>query len=563
MSLNDTLASLRRPPFQLDDEGVAWVQRHLDTLSMPQKLRQLFNVPAHGDDLAQVAALADLAPGGITRFGGADLECSWRATRALLERCEIPPLISGDIEGGAIGLPFGTGMPNQLGLAATGSPELAEQAVTVLAREARAMGYNWTFTPVLDINAAHRSAIVATRSYGSNVDTILAHARINVQTFQRHGIAATAKHWPGEGFDDRDQHLVTTHNPLSEAQWEAHFGRLYRGLIDAGVMTVMSGHIAWPTYAQSLGAQGLERFRPASVSALLNQRLLRETLGFNGLIVSDATAMAGISGWADRAEFVPEVIANGCDVLLFPGPMADDLRHLERALRDGRLREERVEEAVTRVLGLKAALGLHRQTLDERQPPLASAQAAVRQMPHRQVAQEVAGASVTLVKDVHETLPLNLAKHRRIVVVTDSERGGFAGQPTFELTLPQELAALGFDVRPFDAAQPPTPSDTDLVLYLLAQESLLCRSHIYLDWARLHGDWRTAMKRFWPQLPCVLVSYGHPYYLYDAPRMPCVVNAYTATPEVQAAVRERLLGKAMFTGVSPVDAFCGLEDARY
>ena len=124
-------------------------------------------------------------------------------------------------------------------------------------------------------------------------------------------------------------------------------------------------------------------------------------------------------------------------------------------------------------------------------------------------------------------------------------------------------AAVEAHLRAFDAAHPPTPADTDLVLYLLAQESLLCRAHIYLDWARLHGDWRTAMKRFWPQLPCVLVSYGHPYYLYDAPRMPCVVNAYTATPEVQAAVRACLLGEAPFRGVSPVDAFCGLEDARY
>jgi len=136
------------------------------------------------------------------------------------------------------------------------------------------------------------------RSYGSNIETILDHALVNVATFQRHGIAATAKHWPGEGYDDRDQHLVGTLNPLDEPAWRASFGRLYRGLIDAGVMTVMSAHIAWPAYARRHGVEGLESCRPASVSRLLNQTLLRGELGFNGLIVSDAIGMAGLGSWA-------------------------------------------------------------------------------------------------------------------------------------------------------------------------------------------------------------------------------------------------------------------------
>lgn len=560
---SSTLEALRLPPFHLDDAGIAWVADTLRTLSTEQKVRQLFNVAAHGDDEAQVAALAALGVGGVTRFGGTDLDASWRATRALIERSEIPLLISGDIEGGAIGLPFGTALPNQLGLAATGSTALAEEAVTVLAREARAMGYNWTFTPVTDLNAAFRSAIVATRSYGSDPDTVLAQARVNVATFQRHGIAATAKHWPGEGFDDRDQHLVTTINPLDMPAWRERFGRIYRGLIDDGLMTVMSAHIALPAYAREHGATGLELSRPACVSRFLNEDLLRGELGFNGLIVSDASGMAGLSSWASRAECIPEVIANGCDVLLFPSPFEADFGHVMRALSDGRLTEARVEEAVTRVLGLKAALGLHRKTLDELLPPLEQARAVVRQPAHLEVEQRVASASVTLVKDVCGLLPLSVERHRRIVVVTDPARGGFAGQAPKEMEVPALLAAQGFEVRAFDPAQPPTPADTDLVLYLLAQESLLVQSHIYLDWARLHGHWTTAMRRYWHDIPCALVSFGQPYYLYDAPRMPCVVNAYTAASPVQHAVVRKLLGAEAFTGVSPVDAFCGLPDAAY
>jgi len=559
----NTLESLRLAPFHLDDAGVAWVAQTLAGLSTDRKLAQLFNVAMHGDDPGDAQRLAGQSPGGVTRFMGTDLDAAWRATRAFVEACEIPPLVSGDIEGGAIAVPFGTQLLNQLGLAATGSTGLAEEAVDVLAAEARALGYNWTFTPVLDINAAHRSAIVATRSYGSDVPTILAHAQVNVRAFQRQGIAATVKHWPGEGFDDRDQHLVTTLNPLDEAQWRASFGRLYGGLVDAGVMCVMSAHIAWPAYARAHGAQGLEACRPACVSALLNQTLLRGELGFNGLIVSDAMAMGGITAWDERAKVVPEVIAHGCDMFLFPSPFEADFAHLQRGLADGRLSAARLDEAVTRVLGLKAALGLHRKTLDERCPPPAAARQVIRAAAHVDVERRVASASVTLVKDVRGTLPLSPGQHRRIVLVTDPDRSGFAFQAPLPLLLPDLLRERGFEVRAYDPNDPPTPANADLVLYLLAQESLLLRSHIYLDWLRLHGDFRGAMRRHWQELPCVLLSFGHPYFLYDAPRMPCVVNAYTAIAPVQQAVLRKLLGEEPFTGVSPVDAGCGLPDAMF
>ena len=148
--------------------------------------------------------------------------------------------------------------------------------------------------------------------------------------------------------------------------------------------------------------------------------------------------------------------------------------------------------------------------------------------------------------------------------MTDPQRSGFVSQAPLPLLLPQWLSEAGFEVCGHDADHLPTPDNCDLVLYLLAQESLLAQSHIYLDWKRLHGNAiRPSMTRYWPQLPCLLVSLGQPYYLYDAPRMPCVVNAYSAIEPVQRAVLARLLGQAPFTGVSPVDPTCGLADAMY
>ena len=139
-----------------------------------------------------------------------------------------------------------------------------------------------------------------------------------IDEFQSQGVAATVKHWPGEGYDDRDQHLVTTINPLTMAQWEATFGRLYRAAIAQGVMSVMSAHIAFPAYVLAHDPDaGLEAYRPASTSRLLNQTLLRDELGFNGLIVSDATPMAGLGAWVGVWSLLPLLLLASVSGLIF------------------------------------------------------------------------------------------------------------------------------------------------------------------------------------------------------------------------------------------------------
>jgi beta-N-acetylhexosaminidase len=130
--------------------------------------------------------------------------------------------------------------------------------------------------------------------------------------------------------------------------------------------------------------------------------------------------------------------------------------------------------------------------------------------------------------------------------------------------LDQLLAEHGFDVRIHDPSGPLALDACDLVMYVLAQESLATTSHIFVDWVALHGpDFDQSMRRTWHERPTVLVSLGHPYYLFDAPRMPCVINAYTSIASVQVALVERLLGLAPFEGRNPVDPFCGQEEARY
>lgn len=546
---------LASAPFNLDESARDWVMQTLSGMTLEERIAQLFVLISRGDDPVETERLRNLRPGGITRYfsGGREEERGRIAT--LQAEAAIPLLISADLEGSRMSLPFGTQVPNPLALAAIDDLSVTADIARIMAEQARAIGINWSFTPVVDINAAFRSAIVATRGFGSDIAVIKRHALRQIEVFQESGIAATVKHWPGEGYDDRDQHLVTTINPLSMEQWEATFGGLYRAAIDQGVMSVMSAHIALPSFVRSLDPDaGVEAFRPASVNHHLNVELLRNRLGFNGVIVSDASEMAGLSSWCRLSDAKPQIIANGCDVILFSRTPEADMAAVKAALARGDISQARLQDAVTRILALKAALGLHLGKQPDR-PTLTAADA-------KRTADAALRMAPTLVKDVQNLLPLVPEKHRRVLIISGGIVSPMHGQPA-PFVLPDLLGNEGFDVTLHTPGLQVAPGDFDLVLYLFGEETLLTRGRIFLDWSKFGSDFTAAMKRYWHDIPTAMISFGYPYYLYDAPRVPTYINAYCTLDEMQAAVVELLLGRSQFNSSSPVDAFCGLEDARY
>lgn len=555
----------RSSPLALSPDALRWVERTRDAMSVEAQIAQLFVLSSRDDSTEENADLLAHAPGGIHRFPTRNLDAAWAATRDAIERSEIPLILSGDIEGGTVSYPFTTAVPNQMGIAACDDLNLSAALADIIGRESRALGYNWSFTPVVDINRAFRNAVVGTRSYGSDPDRILDQARAYVRALQAQGVAACAKHWPGDGVDDRDQHLATTVNDMSLDVWEATFGRIFGSLVNDGVMTVMSSHIALPAFIRSVMPNaGADAFQPASVSRLLNEELLRGRLGFEGLIVSDATVMGGLTSWMARAEAVPALIENGCDVFLFSRDPATDMALMLKGLREGRLSERRLHEAVTRFLSLKAALGLHDMSIDERVAPLDEVRDTLRRPENVDVAARAVADSLTLVKDRDHILPISPDRHRKIVLISDKGASFFSGAPDRDFTpLRHSLEACGFDVRSFDVDAMPTPADTDLVLYLIGQEATPSLGHIFLDFAKLHAGPRNAMIQFNREIPTLLVSFGQPYYLYDAPGFSTYINAYALLPEAQRALAERLVGAAPFSGVSPVDPFCGVEQLRW
>ena len=553
---------LRKAPFNLDDAAISWLHDTYASLDLDDKIGQLFTLIMIGTDEEDFKRIASLRPGGVTRFFTADLEFERRIISDLVAKSKVPPIISADLEGSRHSFAFGTPVLGQLGLAAVDDVQATEKSSEILAREGRAMGVRWSFTPVIDINTAFRSPIVGTRSYGSDVNKIERHAVAHVHGLQRHGVAATAKHWPGEGYDDRDQHLVTTTNPLSMDEWKETFGRLYRTLITEGVLAIMSGHISLPAYVRSkIPDAGLEAFRPASVSRLLNVDLLRDELDFNGIIVSDATPMGGLSAWGHHLDTLPDIIANGCDMILFSDEPEEDMAAVKAAVEDGRITPERLEEAVLRVLALKAHLKLFQPS--DVLPDAAEVRQLLAHPESVAASREYIGRSPTLVKDVNGIFPLDPAKTKRVLLVDGGIIHPLMPQP-LKFLLPELLRKEGFEVTIDRPDIVPTPDDFDLVVYALGDESLLVRGRIFVDWHRMGGGGLfKAMYRPWTNIPSVMISFGHPYHLYDAPRVPAYINAYSTMDSVQEAVVDCMLGRKPFLGTNPVDPFCGLEDARY
>ncbi|MFZ8920037.1 MAG: glycoside hydrolase family 3 protein [bacterium] len=541
----------RQFPFLLDDEAATWVETVLKSMSQEQKLAQLINVLIRTDDPEELAQLQRLGLGSMARKVSGDADLERKIRDDFHAQAPVPLLITADLEGSRMSQPGGVVLPNPLGIAAVDDVTATERATEILAMDGLANGINWTFTPLLDINKEFRSAIVGTRSFGSDLERIRRHMLTQIRTFQGKGVAATAKHWPGEGYDDRDQHLVTTINPLSVEEWEATFGSLYRDAIQSGVLSVMPGHIAFPAWVRKLGFEA-DAFTPATINRHLTQTLLRDHLGFNGVIVSDATAMAGLNAFAKRKDFLPKIISAGCDIILFSNDPQQDLRWLQEAIEDGRLSLERVDEAVSRILSLKARVGLHNGI-----PALPARDRAADEAFAKELHQRVA----TLVKDTQNLLPISPEKHRRVLIISGGIVDPFQPNP-IPFQLPEMMQEKGFEVSVYRAGEEVDPSAYDLLLYLFGEETLLTRNHIFIDWLKLMGGFRFSMQRFWHEVPTAMISFGYPYHLYDAPRVPTYINAYSTTEQMQSAVLNALLGETPWQGTSPVDPFCELEDAK-
>lgn len=577
-------------PFYLKPDDLEWVEKTFSGMSLDEKLNQVFVDMLWNNPPREVTASQSRHQFGGFRYNNMPAEKLYQQNEAVQAASKIPALIAANVEAGGNGaVSGGTKLGEGIACAATGDPKSAYDMGYYGCTEAAAVGCNWTFAPVVDIDLNWRNCVIPTRCFGSDPDTVLEMSKAYMEGAHKAGVACCMKHFPGDGCDERDQHLVMTVNDRSVEEWDATYGKVYRGMIDAGVPSVMVGHIALPSYSRLLNPSLADKdLLPATVSPELLQGLLRGKLGFNGLIITDATHMVGITGQVRRHDFLPQALMAGCDMILYYRNYDEDIGYLKEALADGRLTQERLDEAVRTVLAFKASLKLHKkQALGTLMPPKAQL-AVIGCDAHRAAASKIIDQSITLVKNTRGQLPLDPQKHRRIIIYTVQSggltqkikqiahggKGGNVGQ-----MLAEELRQQGFE---------PTIYKINYLKYLsprgingkkaLAEISVgefaktydaaivLCNVGSFSTTNERSLHWTIPMGPEIPwyasEIPTIAISVASPFHLIDLAMVPTYINTYSDSREAIRQTVQKLMGRSAFKGVSPVDAFCGRWDTR-
>ena len=533
---------LKRKPFYLDDTAIEWVNNTLNELTEDEKIGQLFFPIGFSTEKEYLNHLRSLGIGGLFFRPGVAEEV--QQTYEYMQRTsKVPLLTAANLEDGGNGSSIeGTAFGNQMAVAATNQTSDAYTLGKIASSEGKAVGVNFGFSPVVDLDLNFRNPITNVRTYGSDVERVIKNAKEYIQAFHDNGIMTSIKHFPGDGVDERDQHLLTSINSLSVDNWKKTFGKVYQELIDYGSKAVMVGHIAFPAYS------GDEM--PATLSPQLLQDLLRNELGFNGLTITDATPMVGFCSAMKRSEAVPYTIQAGCDMLLFNRVLEEDIQYMKDGLSKGILTKERLDEAVTRILATKASLGLH-QTINH---------GTAKFEDFREEQLDLADRSITLVKDTQNMLPLSVEKHKRVLLQL---LGSFNSNERVLEKVKAELEKRDFEITVYE---PETnffdlgtvtsfSNDYDAVLYVANIQNASNQTVTRVHWHTLFGLGNN-LPWFTKEVPTMLLSFGNPYHLYDLPMVDTVINAYCNYDHFIEMAIKKVTGESSFKGVSPVNPFC-------
>ena len=581
------MVDLKAKPFWLNDEEIRWVEDTIASMTADEKLGQLFVLlkPVPGANEEQIRALMENARPGGMRWQGGDKETVFQQNTLFQRYSRIPVLIAGNCDEGGNGvLPKeGTFVATAAEAGACEGTETAYRMGYVAGKEAAAIGVNWMFNPVADVYRNWRNTIVNTRSFGSDADRVTECVRAYIRGIKdaAPNMACTCKHFPGDGWDELDPHNSPAHNEAGAEEWMESYGRVYRTLIDEGLETIMTGQISLPNMSRKLrpGIRN-EDIMPASLAPELLQDLLREKMGFNGLIISDASHMIGMAGVMKRSEAVPKCIAAGCDMFLFTNDAEEDLGYLKAGIEQGIVTEERLNDALHRILGLKAHLKLYDDSV--RYPDHGQLR-CIGCEEHKRYTAEAADAGVTLVKDTRGLLPVNPGEKKNALLVyvqSTPNSKGYQGDGIREL-ITEELERAGFTVtqcpsfydleiengvNPMNFVrmmQPGRREDFrkkyDIVFVFINIKGYAQRNVERLSWSSGHS---MEMPWYTEEVPTVGVSLNYTNHLVDCANIHTFVNAYGPNRENIRAAVGKITGKSAFRGRADETVFCGRWDTR-
>ncbi|MGH7501061.1 MAG: glycoside hydrolase family 3 N-terminal domain-containing protein [Longimicrobiales bacterium] len=542
-------------------EERAWVERTLAGLDLRDKIGQLLFPRVSGSYMAEGSPeyervrvwIQDLGIGGLIETLGPPLEAAVKLNM-LQELADVPLLITADMEdgpgqllnGGAV-MPYGlqngggTRFPPAMGMGAIGDDALAYEMGRITALEARAIGIHMNFAPVVDVNNNPNNPIINTRSYGADPHMVARMAAAAMRGMQENGLLATAKHFPGHGDTETDSHLDLPVIGVDRTRADSIELLPYRVLIDAGIAGVMSAHIAFP----AISGDSV----PATLNPDLLGSLLRDRLGFDDLILTDALDMGAIIRNYGATEAPILALEAGADLLLqpFPDDMPGVIDAIAAAVQSSRLDEARIDASVRRILEAKARAGLHlARTVDVSRIP-----AIVGSPEHVAIAERAADRSITLARDRNAFLPLR-DRDLAVVLYRDASeplagRTFIAGLDSINQILSTTVLDPSLDPRGFEAAKQ-SFLEADIVVF-----ALFIRAGAYRGSLAVPDSLAALIEETARDRPVIVVSFGNPYLLEQLPGPGTVLLAWGPWDVQQAAAARALQGESDIAARLPIN----------
>lgn len=587
------MVDLKANPYYLSEEDCKWVEDTIAGMSAEEKVGQLFFQLTASHDEEYLKELMEKYHLGGCRYNPAPGKAIQEQNRKLQKYAKIPVFIACNTEAGGDGAcADGTAIGSGVKIAATDKDEYAYALGKMSNEEAAAIGCNMAFAPVCDILYNWENTEIVSRAFGGDPQRVARMSAAYLEGAHTNpGFACAAKHFPGNGQDFRDAHLSNNVNYFDVEKWDATYGMVYKTLIDKGLDAIMGGHIMLPEYAKAINPDLKdEDMMPATLSPEIMTELLRNRLGFNGMVVTDASHMVGMTNRMTRREMLPLSINAGCDMFLFFNDPDEDYAAMLEAYQTGIISEERMKEALTRILGLKAHLGLHKKAKEELVPAPEVLDGVLGKEEYKNMQKVISEECITLVKyKDKDVLPLTPQRYKRIMIVhvKGAESGmsalmkvmGMGGGNPAEL-LKDKLCEKGFEAFIYESPletmkkQIEAGEKPDVNLYFAGKNAIadfvkdmdlvitLCDvSGGRPSFGMSKGGGEIPWYVF--ELPVIVVGCGQPTMLADIPQARTYINTYDAKETTFDALVEDLMGgEDAFKGIDPIDSFCGLFDAR-
>jgi beta-N-acetylhexosaminidase len=544
-----------------------WIDSVLASMTLEEKVGQVVMGWAYGhylstetDEFNRLTRLVcDQKLGGLIMFQGDVYEEAIMINR-LQRLAKVPLLISADLERGlAMRVRRGTYFPDAMAIGATRNPEYAYQVALATAREARALGIHQNYAPVADVNRNPANPVINTRAFGEDPRLVADMVDAYVRGTNAGGVLSTAKHFPGHGDTGVDSHLELPVVTAPVAGVESVDLAPFKDAIASGVRSIMIGHLAVPALDPTPGL-------PATLSYPITTHLLRDQLGFTGLVVTDAMVMEGVARDHSVAESSVMAFEAGADAILLPGDEAIALNALLTAVRRGEISGDRLEASVRRVLAAKEWLGLNRQ----KEVDLSTISDIVGSRQHRNLSKEIARAAITVVQNTSRLLPLphDGSKKTAVVIISDTDNNRTdVNRPGYQY--PNEVVGAYF-VDEFRRRNPDTevlrlmPGCNELN-FKAARETVekadLVVLPLYVKVRTSSGsvDIPASLKEFVSAATrlgkaTVIVSFGNPYLIGEFPQADVLVSAYSDAEVMVEAAVEALFGESAVGGKLPVTA---------